>query len=283
MTSPSSNTSRLPRILLWICLALLLLVATGVTVVSLSPKRYFAAATIEVKEDGSSICSPYNNDYYPQFVEMQMRLLRRREVLMPVVDRLDLGNVFANGREPLSSEDAYTLLLRSMDLRADHDKGLIHIGVYSSDPKLAAKIANTIPVVYREKRIGAGAETIEEGFARREAEIQKRAKEVAQAAAETARLRTLYGITDPDPDRYDSEVTMEESSDGDATVAAQIKKGYGEYIDAKSHHLQHRELMEMAHVDLRVARTFREPEIVAIRERAEPPREPVRAWLRWRL
>jgi Uncharacterized protein involved in exopolysaccharide biosynthesis len=278
MTSPSSTVFRIPRTLGWICVALLILGAAAIAVLSLSPKRYFAAATIVVYEDVSSHSSPDRTN--PQSTESQVNHLQKREILFPVIDRLDLQKVLAKGSQPLSEEDAYASLLRSMDLRVLGEPGLIQIGVYSRDPVMAANIANTIALVYREKRYGLAEATLQRVISNLEADLRKKTKDVEQAAVEPARLRVLYGLTDPDPEHFDAKVTREDQSVGDETSAAQRKKEYREYMDEKSRYIQSRKYMVIAQENLDAERAYKPPEIVTMRERAEPPKDPVRAW--WR-
>ncbi len=257
------------RWLVAVILAVMLLAGGVIATTQLQSPRYFAKVTIQVKEDRTSNCYPYHPDYAIAFAESQIRLIERAEMLLPVIEKLHLGQILKKGAEPLPTEKAYALLKRSLAIRTlVPNTDLIEIGAYSNDPVLAASIANTIADVYRDKRIGATMEMIERSIASLEAQVQKHRTAVDKAAVEAANLRNQEGILDPDPESYAAPIS-----------APKGKNSASAYMDAKSRYLQQRKYLETGQRNLQAERMFQPPSPVKILEKAEPPSQPVRFWL----
>ncbi len=194
----------------------LVMITAGVTTYFL-PREYYSKVTMEVKEDNSGIKafsgSGNQRGYNQQFVTSQFNILQKTEILYPVIDRLDLTKEFSPpGGARLPLQQVFLKLKKSMQLQEIRNTQLIEIGVYHTNPQLAANIANTIAVVYQEKRISGNEQTVMKSLATLEEEVRKKAKEVEEAAAVAGRIRAAQGINDPDPDNYASTPTTDDQA-----------------------------------------------------------------------
>ena len=69
-----------------------------------------------------------------------------------------------------------------MQLQEVRNTGLIEIGIYDTDAQRAANIANTIAVVYQEKRRTDLSKNVDRGLEQLEEEVEKQRKVVEEAA-----------------------------------------------------------------------------------------------------
>ena len=92
-----------------------------------------------------------------------------------------------------------------VNLQEAKNTGLIEIGVYHTDPQLAANIANTIAGVYQEARQTEIAKGVNSGLAQLEEEVNKQRKVVAENSKIAARIRAEKGINDQDPENFTSQ------------------------------------------------------------------------------
>lgn len=184
---------------------LLTMVTAGITVYFL-PRQYYSKATLEVKPDDNRIGifetsqSMRNIAADPRFVATQFNVLQQKEILYPVIDNLRLTQKWMVGGQQLPQEQAFIKLRKMLEMREVRNTELIEIGVYSTEPKEAAEIANTIAVVYRDRRQNDQLQTATRGLAQLEEEVNKQRKKVEDASAAAATLRLQQGIVDPDPE-----------------------------------------------------------------------------------
>lgn len=201
---------------------LLVMISAGVTTYFL-PREYLSTVTMEVKEDNSGPVQIGGNSaprgFNQQFVATQFRVLQTTEILYPVIDRLNLTREFSQpGAAPLPLQQVFFRLRRSMTMQEVRQTNLIEIGVYHTDAKLAANIANTIAVVYQEKRQSDLEQGVNRGLAQLEEEVKKQSKIVEEAATAAAQIRARDGITDPDVNSANSTPgTAEQAMIADAT------------------------------------------------------------------
>ncbi|SEQ56972.1 Uncharacterized protein involved in exopolysaccharide biosynthesis [Devosia sp. YR412] len=158
---------RLPRILL---VTLALLAATFVLLMFV-PRTYDSSATILVEPRGN-VYSRAINEQAPSLsggeagvVSSQMGLIRSRDTLLKVIDQLDLRSVpefngASGGFSPMSlvsrmlgrgastpvsiDETVLNALYERLNVAQDKDSRLIVVTVSSTDPDLAAEIANAV-------------------------------------------------------------------------------------------------------------------------------------------
>jgi len=126
--------------------------------------------------------------YDPQFVATQFQILQTTEILYPVIDRLELVKEFSPAGQRLPIQQVYMRLRRSMQLQEVRMTGLIDIGVYDTDATRAANIANTIGVVYVERRRADLQKGVDRGLEQLTEEVAKQRAAVVAASGEAATL-----------------------------------------------------------------------------------------------
>ena len=183
---------------------LLTMITAGVTVYFL-PREYFSKATMEVKSDQNrfDVFSNQSNAYTnnvsdPRLSPTQMKILTERSILEPVIDQLNLTTRWGNGGSPISVDQAYNKLSHMLELNPIRQTDMIEVGVWSTDPKEAAEIANAITVVYRDQRIKDQNSLTDTALTRLKDEVDQKEKEVADMGAAAAKMRAELHIVDPD-------------------------------------------------------------------------------------
>lgn len=191
---------------------LLVLITAGITVYFL-PREYLSTVTIEVQQDESlKIFGPSGGMRAPtdlRFAPTQFQIIRRKEILYPVIENLQLQEKWSVGGHRLPKEVIYTKLLRRLDMNEVRNTDLIEIGVYDTDAEEAAAIANSIAVVYQDKRREDQTELISRGLKQLEEEVLKQRKKVEDAAALTSKIRNDQSIIDLNPEMMETPETPE--------------------------------------------------------------------------
>jgi polysaccharide biosynthesis transport protein len=203
-----------------IVLVFLLVFGAVAAVTYLLPRQYNSFATIEIQPDMTSVRifndqpEAINNGagYDPKFVPTQFQIISRKGVLYPVIDRLDLQKKWGTNGQPLPKEVVFDKLHSKLALQEVRNTNLIQITVSSVDPAEAALLANTIAQVYMEQRIAEQQSIIAKGLEQLRDDVKDKEKEVNDAYAEASKLRTEYGIVDPNPDTLDNSTRVEDSS-----------------------------------------------------------------------
>lgn len=210
-----------------IALVFLLVVISATVTVSFLPKEYFAKVTMEVKSDEFKSFDPNGGgrgfSYNPQFVATQFQILRKTEILYPVIEQLGLIKAFSGDGPPLSKQDVSNMLLNDMDLQEVRNTSLIEVGVWNVDRIMASNIANTIAKVYRTKRLSDLQENIDRALQQYTDEVVKQRKLVTEALTKLATLRMKDKINDPDQDSATAPISSPSggSSDPQRAVAEQ--------------------------------------------------------------
>jgi succinoglycan biosynthesis transport protein ExoP len=180
---------------------LLTMITAGVTVYFL-PREYFSKATIEVKPDNNSLQvfgeRNYDTISDPRLAPTQLKIIEEKGILYPVIDQLGLTTKWAKGGAPLAREQVFNQLVGMLILNPIRNTDLIEIGVWDTDKEEAAEIANSIAVVYQDRRIHDMDAQLDTGLTRLKDEVSEQSKEVTNLAAAAAKIRTDMGIVDPD-------------------------------------------------------------------------------------
>jgi succinoglycan biosynthesis transport protein ExoP len=183
----------------------LVMVTAGITTYFL-PREYLSKVKMEVKEDNSGQVQAFGNQqnrssYNPSFVSTQFQRLQTTGILYPVIERLDLIKEYTPAGAPrIRQLEAFYKLRGAMRLVEVRNTGVIEIGVYDTDPQLAANIANTIAIIYQEQRQADLEQDVNKGLAQLDEQLRVKRKEVEAAAGLAAQIRAREGINDPDPD-----------------------------------------------------------------------------------
>ncbi len=191
----------------------LVMVTAGVTTYFL-PKEYFSKVTMEVKLDDSGPVRVFGSGaqrtYDPQFVATQFQILQKAEILDPVIERLELIKEYSPAGQQLPLQQVQIRLKKSMQLQEVRNTGLIEIGIYDTNAQRATNIANTIAVVYQEKRRTDLSKNVDRGLDQLQDEVEKQRKVVEEAGGRAMKIRQEQGIVDPDPDKENSTIGSEE-------------------------------------------------------------------------
>jgi succinoglycan biosynthesis transport protein ExoP len=186
---------------------LLVMVTAGVTTYFL-PREYFSKATIEVKQDKSGPIDVFNtatrvgND--PTFIPTQFQILEKTEILYPVLENLKLIDAWSTEGRRMQKQTAFIKLTKMLNVREVRNTGLIEIGCYSINADEAANIANSVVVVYMDKREKLLAGAVGRGLAQLNEEVEKQRKRVEEAKAEVEKIRLRDQINDPNTESFDS-------------------------------------------------------------------------------
>jgi capsular polysaccharide biosynthesis protein len=257
--------------------ALCLSVVAVILFAIVQPAEYHAQVTMEVRRQGSRpyYCYPPADGSIddPQF-RTTFQILRAPKVLNPVIEKLKLVEAYSKQGRRLSLEQVFRRLKGDMVLSEVPGTDLIEIGVYNTEPGLAADIANAIYTVYRDERLGALQSAFEEALKQFKDEVAKQQKAVDDAAAAMAQLVEQSGLVDPDRDNAFSKVTVK--AEGGLSEGRMEKEKLEAYAGAKARYLQQRKILEAAEMRLAAARMEKGIDFrpVALWRRAEPPAKP---------
>ena len=135
---------RLPLIFL----VFVLVVGTGSIITYLVPSRYISSVTMQIKESDTSL-QVFGRDaaerFDPHFVTTQFEIIQRKEILYPVIAKLQLDRTW----RVTSREIAYSMLRKRLTMRELRNTDLIQISVLDQDRNQAADIANAIADEYQ--------------------------------------------------------------------------------------------------------------------------------------
>jgi serine/threonine protein kinase len=196
---------KLPRFLGRFVIVALSIIAlfAGVAVILLVIRpQYYAKVTMEVQQDQRPYLERpwYVHELYQAFITEQSQQLRAPETIEKLVERLRSANGSVPGRQALTT----AAVVRSIQLRAVRNTDLLEVGVYNSDPKLAADIANTLAQVYQENRLNQQRVKIDRDLARLRTEVERQRTIVSRALTEREAIRTRDGILDSNTESLQS-------------------------------------------------------------------------------
>ncbi len=209
-----------------ITLVFLLVMITAGVVTYFVPRQYLAKVSMEVKPDNYKAVDMFGSSagrtYDPQFVATQFQILRKSEILYPVIQQLDLIKAYSGDGPLMPQQRVFQQLSGALDLVEVRNTGLIEIGVYDTDPVRARDIANTIAVVYRDRRLEDLQEALKKALAQFDDEVAKQKAAVIKAAQKAARLRQELGINDLNPEEASVPITVGDS--GEKTTEAAVNE-----------------------------------------------------------
>ena len=191
----------------------LVMVTSGVYVFFL-PREYYSRVTVEIKPDNNKGLDPINmggmNRADPTFISTQFNILKKTEILYPVIQKLDLVSKLSPAGSPMSPSWVARVLEKSMNVQEQRNTTLIEVGIYNTDAKLAADIANTIATTYRDKRIDDLKKNVDQTLAEMRDELDNKRTDVKNLFAEAAKIRTEESIIDADPENSNALVSLSE-------------------------------------------------------------------------
>lgn len=205
-----------------IILVFLLVVITASVITYFMPKQYLSTVTMQIRQNDTylQLFSPgMGQGFDPRFITTQFEIIQRKEMLYPVIESLGLMQRWGAS----SMEQAYFRLRGSLNMREIRNTELIQMGVYSSDKKEAAEIANAIAEEYQRKRINEQKQWVDRSLAQLQDEVTKQQKRVDELKAVTTRLRIENNISDVNPEG------LEESSE----LAGEVLRSVEQQVSAK--------------------------------------------------
>ena len=249
----------------------------------LLPQIYRSQVTMEVKPDNSGSMNGVLRGrerpiIEPQFFSTQFNILQKTEVLYRVIEKLKLSDAWSANGNPMPRQDAYQKLLNMLDLRKEADTGLIEIGVRSTDPQEAANIANTIAIVYQEKRLTDLQKDVNRGLEQLQDEVEKQRKRAEESAIAVAAIRDRENIEDSRPFDDEGKIILPGEGSPDLAARQRAKAGINDYIEAKTRFLQAKRIYEAAQAKHATELLERGIDFdpAAIWEKAEPAIHPTR-------
>jgi capsular exopolysaccharide synthesis family protein len=194
----------------FIVLVFLTVVLTAGITTYFSPKQYAASAKVEIRRGdflmqifnrfpaSSGSMGPERGD--PRFLTTQFEVIQTKEVLYPVIHSLNLVQRWSN--EGVSNIGmAYARLRGMLQVRDIRNTDLIQITVFSTNPELAAEIANAIAEQYKQVRIKQVEDWVNRSLVTLQSEVEKQRAEVERLRKKAADIREKYGIIDLNPDQ----------------------------------------------------------------------------------
>ncbi len=168
------------------------------------PRQFYSQVTLEIKPDINNKSdlrdSGTSGRTDPQFLATQVQVLRKAEILNPVIEKLGLVKELSPPGMTMPMQWVTETLSRSMVVQEQRNTTLVDIGVYHTKPELAAQIANTIAITYRDKRLEELKKSIEQTLDEMKDELKTKEDEVKKLFQEASEIRQRDKIVDPDPE-----------------------------------------------------------------------------------
>src|SRR6266850_883884 len=178
-------------------LVFLLVVLTVFTITLFQPKIYMASARIKVEPERPSV-SPYSDVrdypvYDPYFLQTQYEIIQSQKILYPVVERLNLQQVWG-GDTKLTMDIAFKRLKGQLSVRRFRDTTLIEITVYDRSGALAAEIANTIAELFERDRLELKRQQTQKGIDKLREQAEQQLERVRTVQERIERLRKELNV-----------------------------------------------------------------------------------------
>jgi capsular exopolysaccharide synthesis family protein len=220
-------------------LTVFLLVSISTAVITfLMPKQYESTALIQVQEnaDFEIFQSKGPSSIDPRFTTTQFEIIRSKEILKPVIDKLGLAQKWAERYELKSPERVYIKLQKMLTLEELRNTNLISISVLSPDKEEAAEIANAVAKEYQEARIREQQGWVGKSLASLRDEVDKQRDKTEQQRAKAAEIRVKNQINDLNPESVEEAMqaedkvllSAEEEVSGQRLKTASLKAQYDE-------------------------------------------------------
>jgi capsular exopolysaccharide synthesis family protein len=182
----------------------LVMVTAGVYVYFL-PRQYYSQVTVEIKPDvfnrgtdPQGVSSSGRTD--PQFLATQIKVIQKADILNPVIEKLDLVKKLSPPGMTMPLQWITETLSRSLVVQEQRNTTLVEIGMYHTDKQLAADIANTIAIEYRDARIKEMRKNMDQTLAEMKDELNTKEEDLKKLFQEASRVRQEDNIVDPDPE-----------------------------------------------------------------------------------
>ncbi len=164
-------------------------------------KIYASTAQVSILKQNRDIEVFKGNDSFfdPVYFASQIELIRSKEILYKVIEKLDLQKVW--GRQLTQSDyllpidQAYDLFrFKKMELDVKRGTYVIEILVYSENSAEAAKIANTVAETYIDWRKNEETFKYQRGLDNLSQQVEKQREDVKKSRDAVEELRKTYGL-----------------------------------------------------------------------------------------
>lgn len=180
----------------------LLVVITACAYTFTRPKIYMASARIEVRQDTLDV-PVFEREvvpgYNPFFMRTQYEIIKSRDILTQVIEKLNLsrvwGEAFGVEGNELTLQETLPILREAIRVAPSRDTSLIDIEVYDQDPQLAANIANAVAIAYRDRRLTEKEKAIRRAIQVLSNELRKQQEVVNRAEEELEQIRRELDIS----------------------------------------------------------------------------------------
>ena len=191
----------------------LLVVVTATAITLLLPKQYQSTALIQVQQNADLEIFQQRGiqgQSDPRFTTTQFEIIQSKEVLNPVIEKLDLVNKWAERYEIKSRELIYKKLKKMMTLEEERNTDLISISILSPDRKEAADIANAIADSYQQARIREQQSWVSKSLSTLQGEVEKQRTKTENLRTLAAADRVKYQIYDLNPESVEDPMQANE-------------------------------------------------------------------------
>ncbi len=199
-----------------VLLAFLLVVITAALTTYLQPRKYMSSVTLELRgeKENAGVFREARDGADPRLAATQLEIIRRKNVLYPVVDSLDLIHRWAVEGQPLTRELAYYKMVNMMNLKPVRGTDLLELQVSSTDPKEAAELVNAIARSYSVVKSNiprdiakSGVEVIDENIRTQKAKVDDIEKRMTKMMVDHPELRVFGNNSDKSgTDPYDNQI-----------------------------------------------------------------------------
>jgi uncharacterized protein involved in exopolysaccharide biosynthesis len=176
-----------------------LIVSLGIGYTLTVPKMYTSQARIQIHHDDVDM-DPFSTTasgqaYDPNFLRTQFEIIQSQPVLIEVIHRLNLQQVWGKDGNPMPEARACEILRSSIRISPSRDTSLVVLQATRPNPKEAMRIANTLTEVYLAKRLEQKNQEINRGQDALRQELIKQQDIVNAAAQKTEALRKELDVT----------------------------------------------------------------------------------------
>lgn len=188
-----------------IMLTFFLVMVTASVYVFFLPRQYYSQVTVEIKPDtfnkGTDVGSQNSvGRTDPQFLATQFQVIKKAEILNPVIEKLELVKKLSPPGMTMPLQWVTESLSRNMVVQEQRNTTLVDIGVYHTDKQLAADIANTVAVTYRDKRVEESRKNMDQTLTEMKDELKTKEDDLTQIFQDASKIRQEDSIVDPDPE-----------------------------------------------------------------------------------
>jgi uncharacterized protein involved in exopolysaccharide biosynthesis len=247
-----------------------------------APRTHFSVVSIEIRPDFNA-AYPAGSGDSPEKIGFlyratQIQRIQTAEVLTPVIEKLDLEKKLSPPGTTMPMQWVTENLLRCIVVQEQRNTTLVEIGVYHADRQLAADIANTIAITYRDKCIEKADNDRNSRMnlvlAEMKNELKAKREEVSQLFQEATRIRREDKIVDPDPENENAILSFS----AERAVGGLESPRTNRYFTKKATYLATKQLLLGFEKNYERARIDNADYIppVKIWQRAQPAQTPVR-------